>query len=171
MSRQTVDRKFESVLKIWWYARELTYNFLDWLPQKKLIEKLPRPALDEIGKHFLEMGDVTIAYAEGLKTGTIAFEKVRWKFPSSEVGSKTALIKHLKKSDRTLQGALKMARKSPSKTYNLAGERLSLVEVIIWLALHEILHHGQLVSYGYLLKTGFPDSWVDQWALPTEEEQ
>jgi len=164
-----MNHALESALGIWNYVRELTYDFLDQVPQEKLAEKLPRPALDQIGKHFLELGDVTIAYAEGLKTGTISFEKVRWEFPLSEVRSKAALIKHLEKSDRVLQSALKIAKENPERTYDLGGESLSLIEVMSWLALHEILHHGQLVAYGYLLRTGFPDSWVEQWALPTEK--
>lgn len=171
MAKETSNRELESIMEIWKYVRELTYNFLDQIPQEMLAKKLPRPALDQIGKHFLEMGDVTLSYAEGLKTGIINFEKVRWEFPPSEVGSKAALNKHLKKSDRVLQTALKATKKDGKRTYDLGGENLSLYDVMTWLALHEILHHGQLVAYGYFLKTGFPDSWVEQWALPIEEKE
>ena len=168
MAKEKSNYVLESVLENWWYVRGLTYNFLDEIPEQKLTEKLPRPALNQIGKHFLEMGDVTIAYAEGLETGTLSFEKVRWEFPTSDVASKSVLTAHLKKSDKILKGALKNAKGDVGRRYNLGGDKLSLYDVIMWLAMHEILHHGQLVSYGYLLKTGFPDSWVEQWALPTE---
>lgn len=169
MEKEKGNHALRAAKEIWEYVRELTYNFIEEIPDEKLSQKLPRPALDQIGKHFLEMGDVTFAYAEGLKKGSISFEKVRWEFPSNEVKSKSALKDHLKKSDKALEQSLREVAKHIERTYELDEESLSLYEVLIWLALHEILHHGQLVAYGYFLKTGFPISWIEQWALPDEE--
>ena len=171
MSTGKLDKRLNQLLETWWYVRGLTYQYLDHVSQKHLVKKLPRPALDQIGKHFLEMGDVTMVYAEGLRTGNISFEKVRWEFPRSEVESKKALVAHLKKSDRALRKAFEIGKGNIRMTYELGGEKLSFLEVVTWLTLHEILHHGQLISYGYLLETGFPDEWIQQWALPKAHDK
>lgn len=170
MSAARQNETIDTVVSIWAYVRSLTYDLLEVIPSPKLTQKVPRPGLDQIGKHFLEMADVTEAYATGLRTGSVSFESVRWTFPAGDLKSKNVLRESLKRSDRKLRSAVKGARARPTREYDLGGESIGLVEMIMWLALHELLHHGQLVAYGYLLDTGFPATWVEQWALPIEDE-
>lgn len=163
---ETTRNAIDVAVSTWTYIRSLTYDFLEKVPESSLRKDLPRPALDQVGKHLLELGDVTMAYAKGLETGEIDFGSIRWEFDESDLSSKKKIREHLEESDQILDSALGQAKDNPSRKYKLGDEDLTLLEIITWLSLHEVLHHGQLVAYGYFLHIEFPATWTEQWALP-----
>ncbi len=159
----------EKAIQNWNYVRSLTYLYIRHMPGSALAKRLPRPALNKIGKHFLEMADVTTAYARGITTGVVDFGHVRWVFPPDQVKSKEKIVAQLRKSDGLLRRAIRAASQKPDRTYKMGEEEMSLLDLVTWLTLHEILHHGQMIAFGYQLKTGFPDAWIQQWALPPDD--
>jgi uncharacterized damage-inducible protein DinB len=166
-----MQQNLERVLSRWRFYRSQTLDFLEILTHDEICYKLPRPGLDTFGKHFLEMAEVQKAYTEALETGKIDFSVGNYDQPSI-YGSKSKLRAHFKRMDDYMVRILKQINEVNREIdWGLEKENPNVLEHLEFLIQHEILHHGQLVSFAYLFSLPIPESIVNTWAFPLNETQ
>ena len=159
-----------TLIKAWKETRQLTYDFVNEMPLEILNKKLPRPGLNTLAKHILEMSLVQKAYTRALEGESLDFSEVEGITFGEEdytAGSKNELIKYLEDADNYFCKVVEKVKNWDDKI-EMFGEIVPKYSVLEILIRHETLHHGQFVAFGYLLKVKFPESWIEAWALPTE---
>jgi uncharacterized damage-inducible protein DinB len=160
-----VNKTANYLLVEWGATRKLTLDFITSVSLKKLNTPLPRPGLNTIYKHLVEMAQVQRAYTNVLKGKELDFSKVISGENIKPVTNRSKIVDLIKKEDDFLQKNIEEI-KNWDKQIKVFGENYILCSVIEFMIRHETLHHGQFVAFGYLLGIKFPDSWIKQWALP-----
>lgn len=167
MKSQSNREGKKSLFALWKETRRLTTDLLNSISDDQLHKKLPRPGLNTLAAHFMELGDVEAAYAESMATGHLDFSRVR----NAEEGTsekslrKEDILNYLQKQDRKLSGVLKNWGRVPSKIA-FGTTTTDKIEVFNTLRIHETFHQGQFAAFCYLRRIAIPDSWISAWALP-----
>ncbi len=164
------DRIVEMLITAWRESRQLTLDFLREVPLEALNHKLPRPGLDTLAKHLLEMALVQQAYTEVLKGNELDFSAVAGiTFGQQDyvLEDKTEIEKILQEADTALFETMQKITEWEAQV-EIFGERMTRSSVLELMIRHETLHHGQIIAFSYLLGITFPKSWVEVWALPVE---
>jgi len=161
----------QTLIEGWKETRQFTYDFLNEVSLDALNQKLPRPGLDTLAKHIYEMALVQKAFTkviEGMALDFSSVEAITFGHEDYVARSKEALRSALEEADRYLSKVISATEKW-GEDVEIFGEILPKYSVLELMIRHETLHHGQFVAFGYLLKIPFPQSWIDSWALPTDE--
>ena len=142
----------------WAFVRGLTQDLLESLSDDDLMVT-PDPHLGSWWKQFRHVGRVQENYLAAIETGSIRFGIEG----SSYFGgpSKANLLSYLATLDTKL--AKCVASKGDSRI-DWFGEQKSLGQHLMYLADHEVLHHGQWIVYRKLRGSNFPQSWA-VWGL------
>lgn len=152
-------------LDSWNQTRSQTLDLIDQLTKGQLTAKFPRPLFDTFGKQFQELGVIQKAYSNAIQTGKVNYTEMMFDFDDELIISKSNIVQFLNEINSDFLQVIK--GKDPFMTidWGLPNNPI-LIEHIYWLNTHEILHHGQLVAYCYLLGIAFPISWNEAWSLP-----
>lgn len=159
------------VLSSWRFYRSHTLDFLEILTEEEICFKLPRPGLDTFGKHFLEMAEVQKSYTKALETGKIDFSVGN--YDQHEIYEKKSKLRaHFLKMDEQMVTVLKRIKVIDRRIdWGLGEDNPDILEHLQFIIQHEILHHGQLVAFAYLLSLPIPESIINTWAFPLAEKQ
>ena len=173
MGSDCVDHIVETLINAWKETRKLTYDFVNEVPMELLNKKLPRPGLDTFAKHIYEMALVQKAYVDVLKGKPLDFSEVEGITFGKEdyvAEDKDELIKLLKDVDTYFYNVVKEVKdwNNMVEVFGVEVPKYSILELMIR---HETFHHGQFVAFSYLLKIKLPETWIEAWALPIEEEK
>ncbi len=106
------------------------------------------------------MGRVQENYLEAVSKGIVKFGVEGTSYTGGP--SKQALIRYLARLDERLNSLLD--RDHQAISIDWFGEKKSLAQHFLYLADHEVLHHGQWIVYRKQLGGKFPKSW-SAWAL------
>jgi hypothetical protein len=164
----TGQTSVSTLTSAWEEAASLTRDFVAPLSVQILNIRLPRPGLNTIAKHIWEMCAVRSSYAQGLRGQKVSFESavpITIGQQDYEASSTEQLLVLLQSAEEDVCDAVR----GVSDWYQLVdlmGTPISKEAMLEALVRHETLHQGQLIAYGYLLKTAFPQSWIDAWFLP-----
>jgi len=143
----------------WHFLRGLTRDLLQSMTNDDLL-KSPAPTLGPWWKQFRHMGRVQENYLEAVGRGTVKFGVEGASYTGGP--SKQALIRYLTQLDQRLNSMLDGDQQAISIDW--FGEKKSLAQHFLYLADHEVLHHGQWIVYKKLLGGTFPKSW-SVWGL------
>jgi len=160
-----------TLVKVWKETRQLTYDFVNEMPLEILNKGLPRPGLNTLAKHILEMSLVQNAYTKVLEEEPLDFSEVEGITFGKEdyiASGKNELIKFLEDADENFYRVIKRV-KNWNERIEIFEETIPKYSVLELLIRHETIHHGQFVAFGYILNVKFPKSWIDAWALPTDK--
>jgi len=153
------------LLAEWGVTRKLTLDFIRNTPLEKLNASLPRPGLNTIHKHLVEMAQVQRAYTGVLRGKRLDFSRVTDGEDLKPADDRNKIVTLIKEEDHFFQKSAEKIKDWNKQTKIFGGSYplYSIVEIMIR---HETLHHGQFIVFAYLLGIKFPDSWIKQWALP-----
>lgn len=140
----------------WRVTRALTRDLLESLSDAELLFT-PSPALGCWWKQFRHVGRVQENYIDAISTGVVSFGFQGTTYAGGP--SKTKLLSYLSALDERLESQLHAER-----WIDWFGEQKCLAEHLMCLAEHEVLHHGQWISYRAQYGGTFPASW-STWGL------
>lgn len=172
-NKENLKNVVNTLIKSWKETRQLTYDFINENTLEIMNKELPRPGLNTLAKHILEMALVQKAYTRALEGQSLDFSEVEGITFGKEdyvASNKSELIKHLKDADDYFYTVVEKVENWDDKI-EMFGEIVPKYAVLELLIRHETLHHGQFVAFVYILKAKFPESWIEFWALPIEEEK
>jgi uncharacterized damage-inducible protein DinB len=150
-------KELKSKVANWKLFRNLTYDLLESLAEKNLIETVGKN-MGSLGKQFRHLGDVQLCYNEAIKTGKIDFSKYRRDY--SIENSKLKLRQFLEEMDEEMYSLIE---KNNTVEIDWGFTKISLIEHLDFLIQHEILHQGELIVYIRSLELRFPKSWEELW--------
>jgi uncharacterized damage-inducible protein DinB len=159
-----------TLIAAWQEAARLTRDFFAHCLYEQLTSPLPRPGLNTLAKHAREMALVRREYASLLGGAPTDFGSVVAITIGDEDYKPTSVadvLRELDESQSSVDQAISAVDDWLVKVPFMATE-LPQEAILELVSRHESLHQGQMVAYGYLLGTGFPPSWFEAWALPTE---
>jgi uncharacterized damage-inducible protein DinB len=142
----------------WHFVRGLTRDLLESLSDQELTAT-PGLSLGCWWKQFRHMGRVQENYLEAIETRTVRFGIEGTSYSAGP--SKGNLLKYLAGLDFRLMNYL---QGDIDLKIDWFGEQKSLAQHLMYLADHEVLHHGQWIVYRKQLGGGFPASW-STWGL------
>jgi uncharacterized damage-inducible protein DinB len=156
----------ENAIEAWMRHHRMTYSFLDQLSEEQLYAKLPRPGLDSFAKHYEEMADVQMCYAEALGAGRLDFSRLSPDKPYQGKSTRAELETAFKRAD---QAMLEGAWNCPSdRVIDIFGNRCSRGDLVQTLLHHELFHQGQFFIFAQILKFDVPKDWRDFWWIPQQ---
>jgi len=127
----------------WNFARKLTLELLDSLTDTEL-SKPPGRDLGPFWKQFRHVGRLQECYVEALTTKAISFDYANKRFKGG--CSKDALKTYLQELERQ---SLQVIEQVDWKiAINWDGEKVGVLQHLMRMASHEILHHGQCPAFG-----------------------
>jgi len=137
----------------------MTNDLLESVTNEDL-HKSPDESLGPWWKQFRHMGRVQENYLQAVESGTVQFGFEGASYNGG--ASKIELQKYLINLDNRLAAIIKNT--DVSLKINWFGENKSLGQHLMYLADHEVLHHGQWIIYRRQLGGVFPPSW-SAWDL------
>jgi len=143
----------------WHLVRTLTRDLLMFMPEEDLI-LTPGAGLGPWWKQFRHMGRIQENYLDALTSGKMQFGFAGASYAGD--ATKQALAQYLDHLDQRLESLINKGL--PQKTVDWFGEPKPVVQHLLCLADHELLHHGQWIVYRRLLGGAFPHSWR-MWGL------
>lgn len=154
-----------TLIEEWRSTRQHTRDIVDEVANDKLDEELPRPGLNTFSRHVHEMVEVQMAYTRVIVGEELDFSDV----PSGEEDvyplDESELLARLEKGNAYFDEVVSETA-DWSGDVELFGEAVPRWYVLQQMIVHETLHHGQFVAFGYLLDVEFPDGFSRAWALP-----
>jgi uncharacterized damage-inducible protein DinB len=138
----------------WRFLRGLTKDLLESMTDDDLL-KSPTPVLGSWWKQFRHIGRVQENYLEAVSKRTVRFGVEGASYTGGP--SKESLIRYLVELDERINSLLDGNHQAISIDW--FGEKKSLSQHLLYLADHEILHHGQWIVYQKQLGGSFPKSW------------
>lgn len=153
---------YESVASFereWSSARKLSLELLSSLNQDDL-QFSPGAELGPFWKQFRHLGRVQECYLQAIQSGAMKFTPEGSIYPMDE--SKEAVRAYLTGLDQQMKELLVTV--SPSAPIEWPGERISVLDHLLRLLSHEMLHQGQWVVYMSLMGKAFPKCW-EIWGL------
>ena len=138
----------------WNLTRKLTLELLDSLPDAEL-SKPPGRDLGPFWKQFRHVGRLQECYVEALTTKAISFDYANKRYKGG--CSKDALKTYLHELDRELLPVIEQM--DWKMAINWDAENVGVLQHLMRMASHEILHHGQWILYARLLGIKLPPSW------------
>ena len=143
----------------WRFVRGLTLDLLRSIPNDQL-ERSPGNDLGPWWKQFRHIGRVQENYLDAMISGTVKFGFEGASYRSGPSNADLAIyLRHL---DNRLNSLIQTGRHC--KTVDWFGKPKSVGSHLLCLADHEILHHGQWITYRRMLGGNFPESWR-AWGL------
>jgi len=164
----TIKQVINTLLRNWKETRQLTLDWIKKLTLAQLNQKLPRPGLNSFAKHIYEMGEIQKICIAALKEENLDLTAAnKLTFESCKLVAKTKgeLTDFLNRCDKEFYKTLKNID-DWDKVVSIFGEKRSRYGIIELMIIHETLHHGQFIAFGYMESIEFPKSWIDAWALP-----
>jgi uncharacterized damage-inducible protein DinB len=143
----------------WKLLRGLSRDLLLSLSDDEL-KMSPGANLGPWWKQFRHVGRVQENYLNALATGTMKFGFEGTSYTGDP--SNRSLDAYLERLDRRLAALIKDG--STREAVNWFGEPKSVDQHLLYLADHELLHHGQWIVYRKFLGGPFPKSW-HLWGL------
>lgn len=147
--------------------RKLTYDLINVLSDEDLIKPWPRPGLNTFEKHFHELAAVQNEFTDSITSGVIDFKGVPSVFDFSHGKSKQEILNELQSADKYFDQKIKNG--PHAKTIDWFGMALPIEQHLCNLISHEVFHQGMMVSILYLFDITFPNSWIEDWALPIKK--
>ena len=160
----------ERALAAWGETRKHTYDLLDVLTDEQPLESFPRPLFNSFGKQLQELGVIQKAYANAIRTGHVDYSEMAFEFDNDMIISKTKLREFLEEMDTEFVDVVRGSDPYKEIDWGLPSNPI-LLEHVYWLLQHEVLHHGQLAAYCYLLNIDLPTSWIEAWAFPPKDSK
>jgi len=121
----------------WNFTRKLTLELLDSLTDVEL-SKSPGGDLGPFWKQFRHVGRLQECYVEALTTKAISFDYANKRYRRG--CSKDALKTYLHELDRELLQVIEQMDWKMAVNWN--GETVGIVQHLMRMVSHEILHHG-----------------------------
>lgn len=162
-----MNKTITLLLDNWKETRQLTIDFINFIPVSTLNKKLPRQGLNTFAKQVFELADIEITYSSAITKGKIDFSKTTDGSNIKRKISKSEMLRYLDRADKNLLKAVSKIN-DWNKKMHLFGKELPRYAILELITRHETLHHGQFIAYGLLLKLKFPQTWIDAWAIPQD---
>jgi len=164
------SRPAEVLINEWKKTRFLTEDMVRTLSLEELNDELPRPGLNTLAKHIVELCLVQDAFVAVLRGSELDFSEVQGiTFGTVEFTAESCqqLLDMLKASESRLNETVQSIDSWDAEV-TMFGDAVPKYAVLEFLIRHETLHHGQFIAFLYSKSIRLPESMVAAWALPVE---
>lgn len=162
-----MNKENECALVEWEFARQNTIEIIKNLGDDGLNIKLPRPGLNTFKKHFQEMMAIQESYITGIQNGRMSFDTDEEKY--CNVNSVQEFLDTMNKLDDELKAVISNTDFNHEIKWEF-GEIKTVASHLCALSTHEVFHIGQLIAFMYVLNIPIPSFLIENWALPTSDE-
>ena len=148
------DLLIDHFISQWKFLRGLTKDLLESISQEEMVHG-PNASVGPWWKQFRHVGRVQENYLNAIETGAVKFGFEGVTYGGRE--SKEELWKYLQGLDDRLYSLLQTEIRQPDIDW--FGKKVSIAKHLLYLADHELVHHGQWILYARLLGKQMPQSW------------
>jgi hypothetical protein len=154
----------DNAIEAWVRHHRMTYSLLDQLTEEQLYAPLPRSGLDNFAKHYEEMPDVQMCYAEAFSTGRLDFSRLSREKAYAGIAKKEELRAGYERADQAMLVGIENC--PPDRAIDIFGNRCARADVVQTLLHHELFHQGQFYIFSETLRFSLPKDWRDFWWIP-----
>jgi uncharacterized damage-inducible protein DinB len=130
----------------WKFLRGLTNDLLESISQEEMVRS-PGTSVGPWWKQFRHVGRVQENYLNAINTGAVKFGFENTTYRGHD--SKEELQKYLRTLDDRLNSLLQTEIRQPDIDW--FGKKVTIAKHLLYLADHELLHHGQWILYARLM--------------------
>ena len=148
------DPLVDHFISQWKFLRGLTKDLLESISQEEMV-RAPNASVGPWWKQFRHVGRVQENYLNAIDTGAVKFGFENTTYRGRE--SKEELQKYLQRLDDLLNSLLETEIRQ--RDIDWFGKKVTIAKHLLYLADHELLHHGQWTLYARLMGSKLPPGW------------
>jgi hypothetical protein len=151
----------DNAVEAWMRHHRMSYSLLEKLTDAQLYAEVLKPDLTSFARHYEEMAEVQVAYANALLSGKLDFSALPPDSAYRGAKSKAELKADLQKADALVMENLNKC--PPEREIEIFGNRCSRIDLVQTLLHHELFHHGMFSIFSYSMQFNLPKDWNDFW--------